>query len=818
MKKTHFYCFILLCICLAATAIAEVPQMINYQGRLTGDTGNPLDTTVSMAFTIYDDSTGGSTLWSETHSTVTVTGGLFNVILGSISPIGADIFTDPDRYLGITVGGDSEIVPRTRLISVGYACYAQRTDTAAYAETSGDAASGWTDDGSVVHLSAIDDSVGIGTATPEFKLDVAGDLRCTHLYSNASGGVFWLYAPRSAATPGAAFKVSTKDAFDAYLQRLNISGGEDEANFNIINSNVGINTWDPLSRLHVEGKVRADGYFAQQETALMRTVDDERMRITGGTTFAFLNDGIRGSGIILQGKDYGGTDAGGDLALYAMSGKSINFRHVSNNGSPTERMILDADGRFGIGTTSPDAKLHVMGGIYSEAGEPHVALRQDGKRRFAAYVHADGDQFRIARYNNDGNYVASPFVIDRTSGRVGVSNLNPAYTLDVGGSVNATTYYGDGSNLTGVGGTADNDWTINGNDIYHLTGNVGIGRTSPAYRLDVDGDLMCRGTTGGGIRAYRMDIAPATWGAGGPVVFTVTGNQAYNTNPLATFEQQSSSVVTSVVEVDNAGTGNGIYAESNATASNRAALHGRAKADGGSGVYGETWSLGVSEGSSCAVFGWAPAGGEAVGGAALGVLGKVNSYQDPGNSSVPAGVFGWATATSGICAGLYGQCDSNDGFGVYSKGKLQVDGDINTNGTITAGSSASQVGIGTYFPSRILTVVQHSSTDPIADAWTSYSSRRWKENIAPLEHALEKVCLLQGVSFDWKDTKKHDIGMIAEDVGAVLPELVVFEENKTDAQSIDYARLTSVLVEAIKELSEQNKELQLRIEQLETQQ
>ena len=114
-------------------------------------------------------------------------------------------------------------------------------------------------------------------------------------------------------------------------------------------------------------------------------------------------------------------------------------------------------------------------------------------------------------------------------------------------------------------------------------------------------------------------------------------------------------------------------------------------------------------------------------------------------------------------------------------------------------SSQGKVGIEQSNPSNILTIQQGSPTDPIADAWTMYSSRRWKENVEPIEDGLGLVRRLRGVTFDWKESGEHDLGMIAEEVGEVLPELVAYEENGVDAQSIDYARLTAVLVEAVKE-------------------
>jgi len=124
------------------------------------------------------------------------------------------------------------------------------------------------------------------------------------------------------------------------------------------------------------------------------------------------------------------------------------------------------------------------------------------------------------------------------------------------------------------------------------------------------------------------------------------------------------------------------------------------------------------------------------------------------------------------------------------------------------------VASGTASPGNILTIVQSSATDPIADAWTTYSSRRWKTNIKPIRAGLEKVKALQGVYYDWKKTGERDIGMIAEDVGRIIPEVVEYEENGIDAKSLDYARLVAVLVEAMKEQQREIEALKYDVEQL----
>ncbi len=124
------------------------------------------------------------------------------------------------------------------------------------------------------------------------------------------------------------------------------------------------------------------------------------------------------------------------------------------------------------------------------------------------------------------------------------------------------------------------------------------------------------------------------------------------------------------------------------------------------------------------------------------------------------------------------------------------------------------VGIGLINPANILTVEQSSVTDPIADGWTTYSSRRWKTNIEPVEGALEKVHRLRGVSFEWKSNGKRDIGLIAEEVGEVIPEVVEYEANGTDAKSVDYARLVALLIEATKEQQKTIEKLEGQIVEL----
>ncbi len=98
-----------------------------------------------------------------------------------------------------------------------------------------------------------------------------------------------------------------------------------------------------------------------------------------------------------------------------------------------------------------------------------------------------------------------------------------------------------------------------------------------------------------------------------------------------------------------------------------------------------------------------------------------------------------------------------------------------------------------------------------ANAFVSYSSIRYKKDVEPLESAVDTINKLQGVSYNWKDTGKKDFGFIAEEVGKVIPEIVEWSQDPQYANTMDYTRIISFLVEAVKE---QQKKIDLLAEKL----
>ncbi len=127
--------FVMALLALVSYGLADVPSVINYQGYLTDSGGQPVDDdTYFIKFKIYGSSSGDDSLWWSGFQPVPVANGFFNYMLGSAVPLPDDLFTGPERYLGITVGGDPEISPRIQFSSSGFTHQALRSDITDYAE------------------------------------------------------------------------------------------------------------------------------------------------------------------------------------------------------------------------------------------------------------------------------------------------------------------------------------------------------------------------------------------------------------------------------------------------------------------------------------------------------------------------------------------------------------------------------------------------------------------------------------------------------------------------------------------------------------
>ena len=169
-------------------------------------------------------------------------------------------------------------------------------------------------------------------------------------------------------------------------------------------------------------------------------------------------------------------------------------------------------GKIGIGNvTAPEAKLHILSGHGENAG---LFVEQENFRNLNFWL---GNKNHGLQCVDD---VGMIFLSEKNflfeSGRVGIHTLRPNYDLDVKGSVFAkqfTLYDSElyKENIEGwilgsdEDGNAqwvdpriyhDNDWTVNGNDIYRMDGYVGIGTTQTyGYKLAIDGGVLAEEVT-----------------------------------------------------------------------------------------------------------------------------------------------------------------------------------------------------------------------------------------------------------------------------------------------------------------------------------
>ena len=90
---------------------------------------------------------------------------------------------------------------------------------------------------------------------------------------------------------------------------------------------------------------------------------------------------------------------------------------------------------------------------------------------------------------------------------------------------------------------------------------------------------------------------------------------------------------------------------------------------------------------------------------------------------------------------------------------------------------------------------------------TESSSITLKENVNPIENALESILQLTGVVYDRRDgSRKNEAGLIAEDVAMILPNLVT-RNSQGNPEGINYTKLSAYLIEAIKTIDQKIKEI-----------
>ena len=152
----------------------------------------------------------------------------------------------------------------------------------------------------------------------------------------------------------------------------------------------------------------------------------------------------------------------------------------------------------------------------------------------------------------------------------------------------------------------------------------------------------------------------------------------------------------------------------------------------------------------------------------------------------------------------------NDDFRVRSGNSSSAALRFNTGGTdrnYVYNNNSNEIGFLSTSRGWIFKVTNSGTATATGDV-VAFSDRRLKENIETIPNALEKVEALRGVTFTRKDTGKESIGLIAQEVEEVIPEVV---NNEGEYKGVAYGNLVGVLIEAVKELSAEVKELKAKL-------
>ena len=230
---------------------------------------------------------------------------------------------------------------------------------------------------------------------------------------------------------------------------------------------------------------------------------------SGSTTLSVLSAGNNGEVLTISSGLPSWAAASGGSSYWTQTGTDIyyNSGDVGIGGIPNSGTKLNITSINQAGLTISD----------NSSVKPYMKLYAGG---YDCAMGLDGftGHFIIKKSYNFST--DDRFNLDLNTGNLGLGTSTPSYTLDVAGDINFTgTLYQNGTAFSGGGGSSV--WTTSGSNIYYNSGNVGVGTTSPNYKLDVAGDINFTGTL------YQNGTAFSGGGGGGSSVWTQTGTDIY---------------------------------------------------------------------------------------------------------------------------------------------------------------------------------------------------------------------------------------------------------------------------------------------------
>ncbi len=468
-----------LSVCLSLPASwAGAPAQINYQGKLANAAGNPVTNAAqTIQVEIFDQLTNGACVFGPETHTVDVGNGVFSLQIGSIAVgLGAALRSGTDLYLEVTIDPglvtEAVLIPRQRLVAAPYAL-AVAADSVGTTELSDDAVTSVKiDDGSITNAD-INAAAGISAGKLSGVLTAGGnrtDANLDTLTAGAGSDADSLHT-HSGLTPADHAGTHAPAGTDS-LESVYTSLSTDQT----IN---GLKTFNPPAAgapfaLGANGQnqlvtgLNADLLDGQTASDFALSAHNHS---AGNITSGVLDLARGGTGADLSGT--GGANqfvrqntAGGAFTVSAITDADVPDTITASNYLPLTGG--DVNGRLSI-TGGNDLCL---GGV-CESAWPDAGAWLDG-------VGANEIYYDLAF--------------------VGIGTDDPAYDLDVNGSINAQTNLCIGADCIDSWNAVP-PWTVGtGPDrIYYTAGNVGIGPgvVMPSQALDVAGNIAVTGTVDG---------------------------------------------------------------------------------------------------------------------------------------------------------------------------------------------------------------------------------------------------------------------------------------------------------------------------------
>jgi Chaperone of endosialidase len=726
---------------------ATVPRLIKFSGVLQDVAGKPIAGPVDVTFSLYSEQAGGSPWWFETQTVEADSLGQYNVLLGAMTPTGVpmELFTGGEaRWLGVQVSNLPE-QPRVLLVSVPYAM------KAGDAETLG------------------------GRPASEYQLNPQAET--SSRATKRSGTTTTREGATSSSTASKSQRItsSTITATPNYIPVFtNSDGSMNNSVMYQSSGRIGIGTTTPFYGLDINANVIAVGTTVPKSGfgGSLRFRDD-----TGTPRWLF---GMLGS-------------AG--ATTFNVSDMINHYQpFIAQPGAPTNSLVLTPTG-VGIGTATPAAELDVNGNInipQTATGGATGVITVGG----ASFIHFCCSNLNMFVGLDSGNFTNTGVINTGVGADTLVSDTIGGYNTALGSFALAANTTGADNTAAGEGALADNSTgTQNAAFGMGALGNSSTAgnNTAAGYFALVENTLGSNNTAVGSDALFYNSDAGANTAVGKNALFhtcyhvsptcTANGNTAVGgwagESPLSSDANITGSYNTFIGYNTGPGTATQL---TNATALGANAVVSASNAM----VLGKT---GVKVGIGTSV----PDDFLDV---SIGGSGPTDSGMTIEGSSSSNGDLGLKIHDTGS-GGVNWYLDSTNSASAYGGGFLAIVPNPGAAGAVLYVHSGPSVGIGTNSTAHPFTVCFQCGA-AYADAWDTYSSRRFKTNIHTLRHGLATVERLRGVTYNQKSSGKPEIGVIAEEVEQVLPE-VVGHDKKGRADGVDYSRLTAVLIQAVKE-------------------